>query len=377
MRAPATLANLTERSTVLSPDRDHVLSFDREGRLLYFFRRGQTYKRSLGSEVHLRYRNGLRQRRKLDRQDTARLFAEVLELARSLLRRCQGEARRRLADEILRWTVEGLLAEERRFQTAYKPISILPPDQYRAIVLQATEGCSWNRCTFCNFYMDRPFAVRSVEDFERHLVAVKELLGAGILLRRGVFLADGNALALSNRRLVPLLDRIAEAFSGEEIFGFVDLFSGERRSESDWSLLRERGLRRIYLGMETGDEALLRWVNKPGSPMELEDFVAVLKATGIEVGLILMIGLGGSEHRHRHREASLDLLQRLSLDTNDLIYLSPFVEHGGTTYGHDRRAMGWTAMSESEIDAELKDIAKELRHEGLRVGRYDIREFIY
>ena len=374
--APA-LTNLTKRATVLSPDRGHVVTFDRDGRLVYYFRHGETFKRGLGSDVHLRFRRDSRQRRRLTESEALQIFSETLELARRVSRSTNGDARRRIEDEILTWSPEGLLDEKGRFESAYRPISILPPDKYRAVVVQVTEGCSWNQCSFCNFYMNRPFRLRTVTEVQSHLESVKSLLGEGIALRQGVFLADGNALAISNRRLAPLLDRIVEVFPDQELFGFVDLFTGDKRTAEDWAHLRLRGLKRVYIGMETGLDELLEFVNKPGSAEELGDFVGVLKGVGLEVSLIVMVGLGGGEFRQRHRNASRELLRRLDLGRQDLVYLSPFVEHHDSHYRRCREEAGLTPMSEAEIETEISDLAGELRSDGLRVSRYDIREFIY
>ena len=62
---------------------------------------------------------------------------------------------------ITAWSPSRLAEDAARFRQIYKPVSILPPDQYLSIVLQATEGCSYNRCTFCTFYRDRPFRIKS------------------------------------------------------------------------------------------------------------------------------------------------------------------------------------------------------------------------
>lgn len=371
------LASLTERATVLSPDREHSVTFDREGRWLFYYRRGRTYKRSLASEVHLRFRAGGRRRRRLSPERGAAISREVHELAAEVLPDTHGEVKRRLESEILPWTVPRLEAEARRFHEVYRPIPILPPDQYLSIVLQATEGCTWNACTFCNFYMDRPFAVKSPAEFARHASGVSELLGRGLSLRRGVFLGDGNALALSVRRLEPLLELARRQFPGERLYGFVDVYSGERRRTRDWRRLADLGLERIYVGMETGCDELLRFVNKPGSTRELTEFVRQLKAGGLRVSLIVMVGLGGREYRRRHRGATLEALRQLPLDSRDLIYLSPFREHPETPYRGLREAGGLTAMSEPDIEIELQLMAATLRGYGLRVGRYDIREFVY
>ena len=376
LRSPI-LENLSSGATVLSPDRGRVVTFDREGRWLYYFRRGETFKRSLASEVHLRFRRGARQRRRLSQAEALSLFSEVCDLARDLEGRTTGEARMRLRDEILQWTPERLESETRRFQSAYRPIAILPPDQYLSVVLQATEGCTWNFCTFCNFYMDRPFRLRAEGDFEVHAAKVKDLLGNGLLLRRGIFLADGNALALSNDRLDPLLNVACQTFPERDLFGFVDLYSGDRRTVGEWEHLADRGLRRVYIGMETGLDELLDWVDKPGSALELSGFVQTLKEAGLQTSLIVMVGIGGREYRQRHRQASRALLLRMPLDQRDLIYLSPFVEHQEGRY-HDRRVeAGLTPMDEAEVEVEISELATDLRRAGLKVSRYDIREFVY
>lgn len=371
------LENLSPRSTVLSPELGRSLTFDREGRLLIYFRHGETFKRSLGSEVHLRYRRGSRQRRRLEREEGLKIFEEAYALARDVRSSASEQLARRLDEEILRWSAAELDAERERFAAVYKPISILPPDHYLSVVLQATEGCTWNGCTFCSFYMDRPFAVKGAEDFERHVAGVKELLGKGLQLRRGIFLADGNALALSNRRLMPLLEIVDREFPGRRLYGFVDLYSGERRQPEGWRELVERGLERVYVGMETGLDELLALVNKPGSAAELESFVKTLKTVGLGVCLIVMVGLGGHRYREEHARASLNVLKSMPLGAQDLVYLSPFIEQRGSTYQSQREEMGLTPMSETEVDSELERLAAEIRNLGLKASRYDIREFIY
>ena len=353
------LANLTSRATVLSPDRTRSVTFDREGRWLFYFSSGRTFKRSLGSEVHLRFHQESRQRRHLPEQEAWEIFEEVHALARQIHAISEGEIRRRLAEEILPWTPERLRAESTRFQRAYRPVPILPPDQYLAVVLQATEGCTWNRCTFCNFYMDRSFRVRAPAEFVTHVDAVRSLLGEGLRLRRDVFLADGNALALANGRVLPLLEIAQRSFPGRRINGFVDLFSGERKSLADWRALQRQGLERVHVGMETALDELLAFVNKPGSARELREFVGVLKQADLQVSLIVMIGLGGREFRHRHRLASQDLLLDLPLDNLDQIYLSPFVEHAGSQYSKRRQEAGLTPMTESEVE---KDLGEDLTY---------------
>ncbi|HYU30643.1 MAG TPA: radical SAM protein [Thermoanaerobaculia bacterium] len=372
-------AQVSETATVFGRDPEWVLSFDREGRLLTFVQGRELFKRALDSRLFQRDRREGRRWKLLDDRGRREVFAAARELAGATAGAPDAPAalRERLETEVLPWTVERLLAEEERFLAAYRPIAILPPDRYLAVVLQATEGCTWNRCTFCSFYQGRPFHLASPEDFRRHAAAVQSLLGRDLARRRSIFLADGNALAVGNRRLLPLLAVARESFPGREITGFVDVYSGSRHEPTDWRELAAQGLTQVYIGMETGCDGLLAWVDKPGSRAELTAFVRELKEAGLAVSLILMIGMGGRAWRERHRRESLETLAGLSLDRRDLLYLSPFVEEAGSAYVSRRLAEGWEPLSADEIEAETALWTADLRARGLRLGRYDIREFIY
>jgi hypothetical protein len=105
--------------------------------------------------------------------------------------------------------------------------------------------------------------------------------------------------------------------------------------------------------------------------------VETLKKAGLQASLIVMVGLGGKEYQLRHRDATRDLLLRLPLDRQDLIYLSPFVEHQKGRYHERRVAAGLTPMTDREVEVEIVELASALRRGGLRVGRYDIREYVY
>jgi hypothetical protein len=267
---------------------DRVLSFDREGRLYHFFDRGRTYRRALDGSLHLRHREGERKRRRLGREEALEVYAWAYRLAEGAR---LGERR----EEVLRWSPEALL-DDTPYRLAYAwPVSILPPDQYLAVVFQATFGCTWNRCLFCTFYQDRAFRAHPLSEFLEHLDRVRALLGRGVSLRRGVFLGDGNALALGER-LIPLLEAAQKAFP-QEVAAFLDVYTGVRKEASFWERLRALGLRRVYLGLETGPRRLLRLLNKPGDPEEALELVRALKRAGLWVGVILMVGAGGPSGR--------------------------------------------------------------------------------
>jgi len=378
---------LQPSATVLSPARDEVLGLDLEGRPRTYFVRGRTYKRSLASELFgRRTEAGVRSRWRVPAAKAADLFARASEVVSAALAEAGGAlpaARRpefvaRL-ERALAWTPERLRGERERFLAAYAPISILPPDQYGAVVLQASFGCSWNRCTFCSFYQDRAFQVRPPEDFEAHVAGVHDLLGRDAAARRGVFLADGNALVLANARLRPIFETARAAFPGQPFAGFVDVFSGERKPASDWHELRELGLARVAIGVETGHDPLLAYLNKPGGADEADAFITQLKGAGLAVQVILMAGVGGHRFAVGHLRDSARLLARLPLDARDVVYLSPFVVQPGSAYAARAEAEGLAPLSPAEMAAQLADLRAAARASAPapRVALYPIDEFVY
>ncbi len=357
--------------TVLSPDLEMVFSFDLEGRPVSWFQDDRIYKRSLASRVHTRERiGGRRVRAVLPEAEAADSFRLLLDRIGSAPIPTVSEDHKDRLRRILAWTPERLLEERGRFDRVYRPVSILPPDQYLAVVLQATWGCTWNQCTFCSFYQDRPFSCRPVDEFRKHCLDVRDLLGEGLKLRRSIFLADGNALVLGRDRLFPILEAAVEQFPGMPVHGFVDVFGGEGRPAAEWSELRELGLTRVHVGLETGCDELLSWLNKPGSAEDSFRFVSTLKEAGLKVALIFMVGAGGRKFARGHLEATVALAERLPLAKGDIVYLSPFQPEAGSTV---------IDLTEDEIDLELTVLKDRVRQAApaATVTRYDIREFLY
>jgi len=247
------------------------------------------------------------------------------------------------------------------------------------VVLQATWGCSWNRCTFCSFYQDRPFQVRSLGEFRRHGEGVKRFLGRGLALRRSVFLADGNALVLGRNRLFPMMETVRNLFPGLPIHGFVDLLGGERRPVKEWAELKQLGLARVHIGLETGSDSLLGWLNKPGSASESLEFVSTLNKAGLQVALIFLVGAGGERYRERHREETVALASRLPLSKGDLVYLSPFLPEAGSTYSRKAEDERIPALSQEQAGEEYRTLRDRIRAAcpAAKVARDDIREFMY
>ena len=357
-------------------------SFDLAGRLIGAFAGGVNYRRGLDNRVLRKWRgpDGARQRRWLAAEEARAFLAEAYLLA--------DQAAAAIGDPrlaVLRgWDWAALQADACRFAQIYRPVSILPPDQYLALVLQATEGCAYNQCTFCDFYRDRPFRVKSADDLRAHIAAVRAFFGPAIGLRKSLFLADANALVAPLPRLRAWLDVIAEERilpAGAGIYSFIDAFAVQRKTRDAWAELAARGLRRVYIGMETGDDELLRWLRKPGTVADVIEAVTLLKGAGVAASVIIMIGIGGQRYAEAHVCGTIAALNAMPLGAGDIVYFSPFVAQPDSEYGAMAATEHVRPLSDTEIAAQEVAIRAALRPHDLmhppQFARYNIREFIY
>jgi radical SAM superfamily enzyme YgiQ (UPF0313 family) len=270
------------------------------------------------------------------------------------------------------------------------------------LVLQATEGCSFNTCTFCALYRDRRFHIKTPVDFAQHIEEIRDFMGPGILMRRSLFLADANALVIPQNRLLSLFDEVARAFAimPEQIpatqrsawlrehlegvtgiYAFVDGLSADRKSVDDFRSLRLRGLRRVYIGLESGNEALLTWLRKPSSAAGMLDAVKQMKAAGLQIGVIVLIGIGGERYNDDHCADTAQVLNAMPLDSSDIIYLSPFHADPNAPYDEIAAAEGIKALSPAAMKAQEEAIRARLSVPPPPVGPkrvpYNLVDFVY
>ncbi len=174
---------------------------------------------------------------------------------------------------------------------------IRPPSETDSYILQASYGCSHNRCTFCGTYPDKPFSMRPVDEVLEDIA----LAGQRIPDTPRVFIADGNALVLPAARLVTILDALGEAFPALRRVG-IYASAGDilRKSDDELATLNQKKLQIIYLGLESGSDEVLRRVDKRADAAEMIQAVHKAKRAGIRVSVIALLGLGGVELSEQH-----------------------------------------------------------------------------
>lgn len=299
------------------------------------------------------------------------------------------------ACEAERWILQ-LRQDALDFRSIYQPISILPPDQYRSLVFQLTEGCSYNRCSFCQLYRDRPYHCKDLSHFREHVLRALSYFGSALPWRRGLFLGDASATGISTHRLVEALQLLRQVFpcsledrqgnprhplEFDRISSFQDTFSSKERGLKDWQELRRWGLRQIHLGVESGSEAVLKLLGKPSSRKRVRALVQRLQEADIDVSLIFLLGAGGQKMAGYHLQESYDLVKSLNLRPQDRVYLSELLIHPNSEYHLLAQALDIQPLSREECRHQAHLLREALKFPpppaGPAISLYDVRQFVY
>jgi radical SAM superfamily enzyme YgiQ (UPF0313 family) len=183
-----------------------------------------------------------------------------------------------------------------------------PPSEAQSLILPLTDGCSWNRCTFCEMYTapQKRFRAREESEVLASIDRCAEQFGEQV---RRVFLADGDALVLSTRRLLNVLEAIRIRLpSVHRISSYCLPRNLRKKSVAELTELREAGLALVYVGAESGDDEVLAKVNKGETYASTLDALQRLGEAGIRRSVMILNGLGGQALSAQHAENSAKLL---------------------------------------------------------------------
>lgn len=416
LRSPRAYVALSATELAVYFEGDLALHYDLEGRLVKVADTRQFWRRSLSGRVlHTRKEPTGLARRVLPAEQAAEILVDAHRRLAAVLDGLDTvEAGKPSAPQALErirpalelaagFDVPIAARDAEQFRAIYGRVAVLPPDQYNAFVVQATEGCAHNGCTFCPLYKGVAFRRKSAEEFRQHLRAAMNFHGESLRARRSIFLGEANALTQPLSALRDIFrvlhehvelppadaptDRIpARWWLGSRtrfdgVSSFLDAFTHPRRTASDYRELRRAGLRRVYIGLESGDAGLLKWLNKPATPEAVLRCVRLLKEADIVVGVIVLLGAGGRERAGSHARETARLLNEMPLGRADFVYFSPLIVYPGSPY--DLRAMNEavTPLTPAEMRQQENQMRAALRFEEPRgrphLARYELETFVY
>jgi len=182
-----------------------------------------------------------------------------------------------------------------------------PPSEAYSLILQVTNGCSWNNCTFCEMYTQpqKRFRFKPLEEIEKELAAV---VASGEPVRR-VFLADGDAMTLSSRRLKLIMQVINRYLPGiQRVSSYCLPRNIKSKTVAEMAELNEMGLSLFYVGCESGDNLVLERVNKGENFDSSLAALKKIKAAGARSSVMILNGMGGKKYSEQHAVSSARLM---------------------------------------------------------------------
>jgi len=378
-----------------------IFHFDLEGRWQRAYLDGIHYLKALDTTVRAidRVREGsnlVLRRRTLGYAEVSDLDQQIRQVALDLIDRLsadrllrvdpQGESLR-LDSETLRdflervvlWDAATWFAQRERYLATYPTTPFQPPDGINRVVLQASLGRS--RPSTFDRESSNAYQPRSASEFEKHAKDVLRLWGVRIRQARAAYLSGSDILHQPPRDVCAYLSSIARMFpingasedatglgstAGaarlEGVHAFLEDFPETRPAQEDWKAYRTLHLKRVYLGLESGDPSIRKGYGKQWANQTLVEWVRDVKSADIHISLLLLDDAGGREHAVPHQEATVALLKQLDLGPGDVVAL---LDGSEVLEGHHHLS-NLTAMSHvehREAQAALRNALRPFQSE--------------
>ena len=186
---------------------------------------------------------------------------------------------------------------------------IRPPSEAHSIILQVTTGCSHNKCTFCGAYKEKRFSIKD----DRIILEDLDFASTYCRNQNKVFLADGDVLTVPFNRLEQIFLSVREHLPWvRRISLYGNARSVIRKTRAELIRLKQLGLDRIYLGLESGDDDILNQVKKGETSATMIEAAQKAGEAGIFLSVTVLLGLGQYEHSKRHARKTAEVLNRMN-----------------------------------------------------------------
>lgn len=181
-----------------------------------------------------------------------------------------------------------------------------PPSEAGSYILQATIGCSWNHCTYCDMYRAKQFRVRDLGETQADIRAAGLAFGGDV---EKVFVADGDALVMDLAHWEAILGACRDAFPRlRRVSAYATAMNLGQKAPGELARLRALGLRLLYIGPETGDDVTFKRIAKGAGFQEHALAARRAHEAGVKLSAIFLLGAGGTARSQEHAEASARLV---------------------------------------------------------------------
>lgn len=240
----------------------------------------------------------------------------------------------------------------RYFGSVYRP-----PSEAHSLIVQVTYGCSHNTCAFCSMYKEKRFALRPMKDILEDF----RLARAAYASVGRIFLADGDALIRPAADLERILDEIARLFpERERVTCYASPGSIQKRTPEELARLRQKGLTMVYMGLESGCDAVLQRMRKGHTAADIVAAGQKVRAAGIALSVTAISGLGGAEQWQEHALGTAAALSAMKPEYIGLLTLMvepgtplfDWVREGSFVLPDSRLILEETALLVAQLDCE-------------------------
>ncbi len=233
-----------------------------------------------------------------------------------------------------------------------------PPSEACSLIIQVTIGCSHNKCSFCSMYKNKKFKIRTIGEVIEDLNMAREKYGRV----EKIFLADGDALTIKTEGLIFILKEIKRIFPECKRVGvYGSPKSILAKSDLELKILKENGLKIIYLGVESGSDIILSNINKGVNSEELINAGEKVKQSGILLSVTLISGLGGKAGLREHAFKSAKVINKINPDYLGVLTL--MIERG-TDLEVEVIDGSFELLTPKEVMEEMKLLIENLKLNG-------------
>lgn len=223
-----------------------------------------------------------------------------------------------------------------------------PPSEAYSLIIQATLGCSQNKCTFCSMYKSKKFTIKPLKQIKEEI----DFFRKHIRKVQRIFIADGDALIIPMKILKEIFLYINERFpEAERLSIYGSPKSILLKNDEELKELCDLGLKLVYLGVESGSDKVLSYVKKGADRREIIEAGKKIKKAGISLSVTAIAGLGGKENSNEHALLTADLVSHINPDYFGI--LSLMIEEGTELYNEYHQGK-FKPLSNVEILEEIK-----------------------
>ncbi|WP_394242905.1 B12-binding domain-containing radical SAM protein [Vibrio astriarenae] len=243
---------------------------------------------------------------------------------------------------------------------------IRPPSEANSLLIRTTQGCPWNKCSFCTLFKGMDFSIRPVEEIKKDIWAAKAFYKGRQF--ETCFLQDGDSFAMETADLLEVLKTLKEAFPDlKQISSYGRAQTMSKKTAEEMKAICDAGLNMLYCGMESGSIDVLKKMKKGITPKSILKSAQHAKQAGMKMMTFIILGLGGKELSDSHVRETADLLNQI--DPEEIRVLSLAVKPG-TELDDMVQNGSFTPLSEVEMVQEQQALIEQLNGINSKFGNF-------